>query len=843
MSPKILVSILALGLLHSPPTLAQISPDQTLPNPSVVMTTDSTSEITGGTIAGGNLFHSFRQFSVRTGETAAFQNATTVQNIITRITGNSVSRIDGLIQAKGNANLFLLNPNGIIFGRNAALDIGGSFLATTGDRLTFDDGTEFSTADTENALLTVSVPNGIQFGLSPGSIRTASTNLQRDTRGNPLLDEDGNPIIAGLRVGTGRTLALVGGRLTFPGGVLTVEGGRIELGSVGANSQVRFTALNSLQPEQGWELDYAKVSQFQDMEFNGAAIDASGLDLASGLGGGSIQLQGRRIDLTHGTLILSDTKGNQSGEDIGVRSAELTLSDASVISASLNSNEDLRSGDIQIQTNRLLLQSEGQVSILANGAAGRSGVLSVSPLDRTAESSIELTGGRVRRGFWDPSGLFNQIRNNAREGQILVTTDRLALRDGAQIQSTANGRNNAGAVRVEATTIDIEGSAINNGRVVTDETGFPFGSGLFSDTQENSSGNGGLLTVITDQLNIRDGGAIQTSTKGAGDAGDLIIHANRIEVVGRDRYNRFPSGILTLSGGIPGTKFPGLNQATGRGGNLTLTTDTLRVRDGAIVATGSFSRLATAKGAGDLTLNAQRVSLDQTSGLFANSNSGNGGDLRLQIQDLLLLQRNSQISTTAGLAGTGGNGGNIRINTDFIVAAPTANNDITANAFEGNGGNVDIAANIIGITPRDRLTAQSDITATSERGVSGTITLSNLEIDPTRGITELQSTPVDAAQLIAQGCSRRSASGDSTTEHRFIVSGRGGLPLSPDSVLRSPAVVTGWISAQVQPVLSPPNLSPYPEIDDWTVDERGTVKLIARTNRLNAANDGNCPGS
>jgi filamentous hemagglutinin family protein len=829
MSPKLFVSVLALGLCLSPPTLAQIAPDGTLPNSSVVTPTGATTNITGGTIVGGNLFHSFRQFSVGNGQTAAFQNSPTIQNIITRVTGDSISRIDGLIQARGNANLFLLNPNGIIFGRNAALDIGGSFLATTGDRLAFADGTEFST-DEGNALLTISVPSGIQFGVSPGGIRMASTN-PRDRNGNPILAE-GTPILAGLRVDAGRTLALVGGDLSFPGGVLTVEGGRIELGAVDDNSQVRLTTLDPSQPQQGWALDYSAVSQFQDMQFNSATIDASGLDLASGLGGGRIQLQGRRIDLTNGTQILSDTQGHQSGEPIGIRAEELALSDASVISTSVNGDADLRSGDIQIQTHRLRLQSESQVFIFADGAVGRSGTLRVSPLDTMTASEVEITGGRVRGRDWNPSGLFNQIDNNARGGQIIVTTDRLVLREGGQIQSTTNGQNNAGAVRVAARAIDISGSALSSGLVFTDDTGFPFGSGLFSDTQRNSSGNGGRLTVVTEQLSIRDGGAIQTSTKGSGDAGDLSIRAQRIEVVGRDRDDRFPSGILTLAGGIPGTEFPGLNGATGRGGNLTLNTEVLDVREGAIVATGSFSQLATAEGAGDLRINARQIQLDQTAGLFANSNSGNGGDLRLQIRDLLLLQRNSQISTTAGLAGTGGDGGNIQIAAEFIVAAAAANADITANAFEGNGGNVDIAATIIGITPRDRLTAQSDITATSERGTSGIITLSNPEVDPTRSLTALPSVPIDATQLIAQGC-RRSAD-------RFIVSGRGGLPFSPEAALRFPAIVIPETTLAASPA-SPPVLPPYTEASHWIVNERGTVQLISKDDRLNAKVDENCP--
>ncbi|WP_292864476.1 filamentous hemagglutinin N-terminal domain-containing protein [Nostoc sp. LPT] len=208
-------------------TFAQITSDNTLSKNSSVARDGNTFNITGGTQAGSNLFHSFSEFSVPTNGTASFNNALDIQNIITRVTSGSISNIDGLIRANGTANLFLLNPNGIIFGANARLNIGGSFLATTASSFKWSDGSTFSATNPQppSELLAIN-PSALFFNqLQAARIENRSTT-------------DAGNNLKGLRVPDGRSLLLVGGDIVLDGGSLNALGGLVELAGVSGNGTV-----------------------------------------------------------------------------------------------------------------------------------------------------------------------------------------------------------------------------------------------------------------------------------------------------------------------------------------------------------------------------------------------------------------------------------------------------------------------------------------------------------------------------------------------------------------------------------------------------------------------------
>ncbi len=150
---------------------AQITPDQTLGaeasqvDRNVNVRGALGDRINGGAIRGVNNFHSFSDFNVLNDQRVYFSNQAGVENIITRVTGGNGSNVYGTLGVDGKANLFLINPNGILFGPNAQLDVAGSFWAGTSDRVLFSNGESFGTnSSSVPALVEVNIPIGLQMG-------------------------------------------------------------------------------------------------------------------------------------------------------------------------------------------------------------------------------------------------------------------------------------------------------------------------------------------------------------------------------------------------------------------------------------------------------------------------------------------------------------------------------------------------------------------------------------------------------------------------------------------------------------------------------------------------------
>ncbi|HEY9670298.1 MAG TPA: filamentous hemagglutinin N-terminal domain-containing protein [Waterburya sp.] len=778
---------------------AQIVPDNTLPVNSTVTPGCTVCTINGGTVRGANLFHSFSSFGVPTGGEAYFNNGLQIQNILTRVTGNSVSNIDGVLRANGTANLFLLNPNGIIFGAGASLNVGGSFLATTANAIGFGNLGFFSASapNVPSSLLTVN-PSALLFNqLTPAAITSQSIAPSgSDPRGATY----------GLRVPDGRSLLLVGGDINVDGlgigdqvndingGGLKAYGGRIELGGLAEAGSV------------GLVVDGNNVSLSFPMgvvRANVSLTNAAEVNVRAG-GGGSIAINAQNLTMAGVSQLLAgiDSGLGSSGSIAGNIEINTTgvinLSNLSLLDNTLQEGARGQGGDTNITTSQLLVSGGSQIGAGTFGA-GNAGNLTVFASDKVQVIGISADG---RIG----SGLFTSSLGTGNAGNLTITTGQLLVSNGAQVSAGSFSAGNGGNLTVFATDkVQLIGSSAD----------VRYTSGLL--TTSEGTGNAGNITITTGQLLVAAGAQVAAGTFGAGNGGNLTVNAtDKVQLIGRSADDLFPTGLYTQS------------QGTGDAGNLTITTPTLQVQDGAYVSVRSDAGVA-----GNMTIQANSLLLNQ--GILSAQTVKNGKDganINLLGLDLLRLDNESRISANAQ---NQANGGNITINSTLIVATPPTGpdgSDITGNAAQGNGGRVNITTQgLFGIQFRPQLTPQNDITVSSQSGIPGTFQLDKVAIDPSQGLEVLPTTLVDRTNQIDQSCS----AGGGNRENNFTVTGRGGLPQSPTEVI-SPDMVQDDLGTAVasnaatgESVKPSPTSSPKQlvEAQGWVVDDKGVVTLVA----------------
>jgi len=710
------------------PAGAQISSDNTLP--TTVTPSPSNSllfEITGGRQAGSNLFHSFKEFSVPTGGEAFFNNVSNlsnVTNIISRVTGGSVSNINGLIRENYGANFILINPSGINFGANAQLNIGGSFLASTADSLKFADGVEFSAKDTSiSPQLTVSVPIGLQLGQSPQAIRVQGQghNLSQQ---NPITSSLTRGNTTGLKVQPGNALALVGGGIIVEGGTLTAEGGRIDLGSVGGG-------LVSLNPNaQGWNLGYQGVTSFQDI-----ALSQKALADTSGVGRGSIGLQGRNISLRDGSVALVQTQGTLPAGGINVNATESvslvgTTADGQIASGLLT--ETLgggKSGDISVTTPRLQLQN-GAVISAATYSAAPGGNVNINAAD-----SVQVSGFSAV----NPSRLSNITAGTfgaGAGGNLAIATGNLIIGDRGFISSVTFGRGSGGNVNINAAnSVDISGNGFAEfqrnfqiGAILGTVQPTDRATGIFLSTA-GAGGNSGSLNLDTSSLRMRNGGVIFSPTFIQGIGGDIDIRA---------------SNLVELSGAaIQAGNSRGSNST---GGNITIETKQLNLQDGATIISAALGNGA----GGNVTIKAQdTVQLQRTppgaaflTGIYTNTTlgTGKGGDLTIDTGNLLVkdgvIASNTGASLPTGVIPFGGPGGNVIVNArDTVEISGVLPDPRFPSGLGTTGYSPSRAGNLTITTKKLILRDGADAsTATLSSGQGGTLTVNASESVELSGI-------------------------------------------------------------------------------------------------------------
>ena len=983
-----------------------IVPDNTLNNENSTVTPNSQIEglpaelIEGGAQRDGNLFHSFSQFNVEAGRAVYFANPEGVDNILGRVTGADASEIMGRLGVQGNADLFLINPRGIVFGENASLDVNGSFVAATADAIQFGELGFFSSVEPNAVPLLTVKPSAFLFNqINPGRIEARSvapTGL--DILENPLF---------GLRVADGESLLLVGGETVVDGAGLHALNGRLELLSVAGTGNIELDSQANnpgLIPSQ---LQLADISIK-----NGAFLNTSGE------GGGEILLGGNNITITDQSFVFADTLGDLDGQGIFITAQNLLLDNSLVTTDVLGSGQG---GNIAIDTESLSIRNisrissdsfgqgnGGDLNFLAESLALSSGSsISTTVLAQGSSGDINLDASEIALDF---GGIFSEIGINAvgNGGNVNLNANSLSLNSGSIISSSVFGQGNSGNINLNANSLslasgsfvatdsfgqgdggdinlvaesfsavesaslnsDIFGGATgeagnititandvvfdggfarsrvaggegdagniqittdsllvtgispeiadsNTGQLVTatfgqgnagsltiDASGDVVfdgrGSDVFSLIGGNledpnippAEGNAGNITINAGSLLVTNQARLIGNVEGIGDAGNINIDTNSLsisnegqlltEVANTGVGNAGDINIVAQSFDVTNDGIVSANTAgSGEAGNIGVSVNNLLVQNGGqIIATtfdagdagnltimadesvsligqrepresfdtglfvGSQGATATGNG-GNLEITTPKLEINDGAAITAIAQgTGNGGNITLLDLDTLLLRNNSLISTTAGSAGTGGNGGNIEIETNFLITFPAENSDIIANAFEGNGGQINIdAQSIFNIQERRAIEGNvtNDIDASSNFGLSGIVKIEVLDVDLSG--ENIQPIVQPTETNVAQVCDPQ----DSQGQNSFFVSGQTSLQDFPtaavagnlgwedwqigESNITSPKSSTSGTPDKLMPSLLPMS-SKTPEIveaQSWIVNEQGKVELVANS--------------
>ncbi len=735
------------------PGLAQIVPDTTLPTPSIAELSGNTIAIGGGSRAGNNLFHSFQEFSIPTGLTAELRAAdpAALANIFLRVTGDLPSQIDGTIAAPGTADLFLLNPNGITFGAEARLDVGGMLLASSADRLDFTDGTTWTTgaaALTETPLLSISAPLGLQFDLLPegaigGEISVLGTGqreiLAGDPGSEPLLEQiraantnvDVDSLESlfatvgiageGLEASPGTAIALVGRGVTLAGGLLRVPEGAIALASPAAG-RVNLTG-DLAQP-----LSFGDVSAWNDVRIS----DVAGID-TSGNSSGNLTIRGENLTFANGAIVFARPLGNGTGSELlleaedtirleGVGNIDGANQDNALLGGTIGeasgSNITFRAREIRFDDGAVIS------SITFSGSQG--GSVTMEARDRVVMDGDGATGVRCC------SRVLADSRGTGSAGNITIETPLLQVTDGAQFASRAFLSGDGGTIAIRATDVELRGAipiAAVASVPVTNFFGTRFPSGLFTVSRTGSTGNSGSVRIDADRLVVGDLAEIQVTTFGSGQGGDLTLNVREsiaidsptgvtltepetITVVGdRSFVQRDPSlaafSELTLISA-------GATDA-GSGGNLTIETGRLDLRNGNIlvgtIGTGD---------AGQLPVTARDgIALDRSTIFSGSFDAGDAGNLQIKAPNLELTN-GSLISAATALNGTGV-AGSVEIAADSIALRDDS--QIAATTERGDGGNLSIDSDLLQLRDASLLTAASRAADLANPGNGGNLSL------------------------------------------------------------------------------------------------------------------------
>jgi filamentous hemagglutinin family protein len=672
--------------------------------------------ITGGARPqdGQNLFHSFQEFNVPEDRAVYFNNPAGVQNIFSRVTGTDRSDILGVLGVVGgNANLFLINPNGILFGPDASLDVGGSFVATTANAIQLGNQGLFSASVPASSNLLTIDPSAFLFNAIN---RQATIENQSTIQGtSPLRQQP----VSGLQVPDGQNLLLLGGDVILDGGQMNAWGGRVEIGAVAGIGTVGLNIDGSLSFPSALERANVALSGEAsiagDIAITGVNINIDNSEIRSSIFGnshvGNIHLTAsEKLNISNSTVsgsIPNTTEGNAGSIFLRAKQLLVKGTDFSTSSSAFSGDGKGNAGNIEIivdgsavltRGNPIIDSYDGELftiypetrltSGINFGSAGEGGNIvikseSLSLADTYIDSSTR-TGGSAGDVFIQTNGStylerteinvgnFNGQYVGGVAGNFTVQANSFSLTDGSEINASNVGKDDQSATQGGIVLLQIDGPVFLSGSSILNQA-------LFSGSPEED--NAGRIEVQARSLYLTDAAEVSASTQAAAKAGSIFIKVD---------------DFVTVTNGSVIGSFVERNTKDGIGGEIEIQSRTLTLTDGGQLNTSIL---------GDFDYN--------------SGGSGEGGRIRVMVADQINISGVSSTNNSPRFSGDGSlspvgtssgiysqtergasgpsgeiviSTGNLRLSDRGVISTQTFNSgaggDITINArnFEAIGG-------------------------------------------------------------------------------------------------------------------------------------------------------------
>lgn len=666
-----------------------------------------------GKTSGNNLFHSFSTFNLGTGDIAAFSGPINISNIISRVTGGSASSIDGMIRSTmPNANMYFINPSGIMFGPNASLNISGSFHVSTADYIKFPDG-NFHADITKTSTFSSAPPEAFGF------LGTARASITIDG--------------AQLTMNPSQSISLVAGDVYINGGAIRVDGG-----------DARFVAL-------GNQVTEAPLSGYSGRADGDMAIKNGGLIAATTSSGQQPSI----VQISAGTLLVDDQDLTYGGyTDSHLRTTTGIVSEAMAIDGPA-----------------IRIDIAGQMSVLNGGSirsmtygSGNAGALDISAgslfMDGPYSSikSVSIGGG----GYYDVNS--NWVDPFAgRGGDVTVAVaGNATIQNGASIRSLALSDGDAGNIKITADSLQL----VDWNSAIQSES---WGSGDYYDDNWNyvpfyGTGRAGKVDLTVNGIAQILGGTISTSTYTPGEAGAVTLNVGGLQMSGGQIYSEnraFNANSGTVDVTVKGeaildseSKIGTDTYGNGKAGTVTVKAESLTLNSADEASSSQITSKAyygmgsagsvNIEVAGALTLNGGLISSaagDMSTGdaglvsisagnlsivnggniSSSTSSSGNAGSVKVNAGSIVIDQQGSNfftgVSSTAE-SGSSGNAGTVEVTTAGSLIINNGGTISTSTFSSGNAGSVKVNAGNIFMEGRGD-GASPRIVSNAERDSSG----------------------------------------------------------------------------------------------------------------------------